>query len=83
LEAKPGQPLIATPSLASPVSSIAGLLQQPGVLAKLASMSREQLLDLVKQTTAALTKTRPTAPSTGPRFHLIQLPQVRPKGSNR
>jgi hypothetical protein len=46
-------------------------------------MSREQLLDLVKQTTAALTASRPGPASGAPRFHLIQLPQVRPKGGNR
>jgi hypothetical protein len=83
LEAKPGQPLGAPPLAATPPTSpIASLLSQPGLLTKLAGMSREQLLDLLKQVTGAM-PTRPHTPATiAPRFHLIQIPQVRrPSGT--
>jgi hypothetical protein len=78
LEAKPGQPLAAEPQRpASPASPIAALLKQPGFLNQLAAMSREQLLDLLKQVTGAM-PARPQTPTSGaPRFHLIQIPQVR------
>jgi hypothetical protein len=78
LEAKPGQPLAAEPQRpASPASPITALLKQPGFLNQLAAMSREQLLDLLKQVTGAM-PARPQTPSSGgPRFHLIQIPQVR------
>ena len=78
LEAKPGQPLAAEPQRpASPASPIAALLKQPGLLHQLAAMSREQLLDLLKQVTGAM-PARPQTPTSGaPRFHLIQIPQVR------
>jgi hypothetical protein len=81
LEAKPGQPLWAPPPAAtSPTSPIASLLSQPGLLSKLAGMSREQLLDLLKQVTGAM-PARPHTPATvAPRFHLIQIPQVRRPG---
>lgn len=81
LEAKPGQPLGAPPAPAtSPTSPIASLLSQPGFLSKLAAMSREQLLDLLKQVTGAM-PARPHTPTTAaPRFHLIQIPQVRRPG---
>jgi hypothetical protein len=82
LEAKPGEPLAAHPVAApSPTSPIAGIFSQPGILQKLAAMSREQLLDLVKQVTAALPARPHTPTSAAPRFHLIQLPQTRkPEG---
>ncbi len=77
LEAKPGQPLASTAQPAGPASPIAALLKQPGFLSQLAAMSREQLLDLLKQVTGAM-PARPQTPSSGaPRFHLIQIPQVR------
>ena len=78
LEAKPGQSLAAEPQRpASSASPIAALLKQPGFLNQLAAMSREQLLDLLKQVTGAM-PARPQTPSSGaPRFHLIQIPQVR------
>lgn len=81
LEAKPGHPLAAEPQRpASPASPIAALLKQPGFLAQLAAMSREQLLDLLKQATGAM-PARPQTPSSGaPRFHLIQIPQMRRPG---
>ena len=84
LEAKPGEPLAAAPAPAtSPMSPIASLLSQPGLLSKLAAMSREQLLDLLKQVTGAM-PARPHTPTTAvPRFHLIQIPQVRGPGSGR
>jgi len=59
------------------LGSIAALLKQPGLLNQLAAMSREQLLDLLKQVTGAM-PARPQTPTSGaPRFHLIQIPQVR------
>ncbi len=84
LEAKPGDPLAAAPTPAapakSPTSPIASLLSQPGFLSKLAAMSREQILDLLKQVTGAM-PARPHTPTTAaPRFHLIQIPQVRRPG---
>lgn len=81
LEAKPGQPLIAAPPAPTPAPSpLASLLSQPGLLTQLAAMSREQLLDLLRQVTGA-TSPQPRLPATGgPRFHLIQIPQVRRPG---
>lgn len=78
LEAKPGQPLTAhAPQPTGSASPIAALLKQPGFLNQLAAMSREQLLDLLKQVTGAM-PARPQTPSTGaPRFHLIEIPQIR------
>ena len=66
LEAKPGQPLAATPqrtSSTAQASPLATLLSQPGLLSKLAAMSREQLLDLLKQVTGAM-PARPHTPTT-------------------
>jgi hypothetical protein len=84
LEAKPGQPLTAAPlppaspaPPASAASPIAALLKQPGVLAKLAAMSRDELINLVKQTVAAMGKSPQAEQPTGARFHLIQIPQPR------
>ena len=81
LEAKPGEPLAAAAAPATaPTSPIASLLSQPGFLSKLAAMSREQLLDLLKQVTAAI-PARPHTPTTAaPRFHLIPIPQMRRPG---
>jgi hypothetical protein len=77
-EAKPGQPLIASPPAAptapTPFTAFAAMLTQPGFLAQLAAMSREQLVEMLRQFTGA-TATKPTAPPTGaPRFHLIEIP---------
>lgn len=81
LEAKPGEPLAAAPAPAtSPTSPIASLLSQPGFLSKLAAMSREQLLDLLKQVTGAMPARSNTPTTAAPRFHLIQLPQIRRPG---
>jgi hypothetical protein len=81
LEAKPGQPLIAAPPPPTQAQSpLASLLSQPGLLTQLAAMSREQLLDLLRQVTGAASP-QPRSPTTGaPRFHLIQIPQVRRPG---
>jgi hypothetical protein len=86
LEVKPGQPLAspqpgsAQPGPTGAASPVASLLSQPGLLTKLAAMSREQLLDLLKQVTGAAAQRTPS-PATGtPRFHLIQVPQVRRPG---
>ncbi len=84
LEAKPGQPLAATPqrmSLTAQASPLAALLSQPGLLSKLAAMSRDELIALLKQITSAV-PARPTTPtSAAPRFHLIEIPSVRrPEG---
>jgi hypothetical protein len=75
LEAKPGQPLAATPSPANPPTSpIMALLSQPGLLSKLAAMSREQLLDLLKQVTGGTSTGSQTPASAGPRFHIVEVP---------
>jgi hypothetical protein len=82
LEAKPGQPLTAAPPAPTqPQSPLASLLSQPGLLTQLAAMSREQLLDLLRQVTGAASP-RTQSPATGaPRFHLIQIPRLtRPGG---
>jgi hypothetical protein len=83
LEAKPGQPLAPTPQPTSPTaqpSPLAALLSQPGLLSKLAAMSRDELITLLKQITGAM-PARPTTPTTAaPRFHLIEIPQVRRPG---
>ena len=66
--------------LYEPQSPLAGLLSQPGLLAQLAAMSHEQLLDLLRKVTGAESP-QPQSPATGgPRFHLIQIPQVRRPG---
>jgi hypothetical protein len=78
LDAKPGQPLtggLAAPT--QPASPLASLLSQPGLLTKLAAMSREQLLDLLKQVTGAASQRTQSPATGGPRFHLIQIPQIR------
>jgi hypothetical protein len=75
LDAKPGQPLGAAPQpAASPTSPIASLFSQPGFLSKLAAMSRDQLLDLVKQITGSLPARAPGPTTAGPRFHIVELP---------
>jgi hypothetical protein len=73
LETQPGQPLAAAPpSAPAPASSLAGMLSQ------LAAMPREQLLGFLRDKfPAAPPSSRPTRPTAGPRFHLIQLPQLR------
>lgn len=82
LEAKPGQPLgsptATAPSTASPIAS---LFSQPGFLSKLAAMPRDQLLELIKQATGALQPRAQTPASAAPRFHLIQIPNMRPPRS--
>jgi hypothetical protein len=77
LEAKPGQSLASNAQPASAQSPIAVLLKQPGFLNQLAAMSREQLLDLLKQVTGAVPARTQTSASAAPRFHLIEIPQVR------
>jgi hypothetical protein len=78
LEARPGQPLVALPPpqvvSTSPTSPIAALFSQPGVLSRLAAMSREELLNLVKQVTGAMPAGPQTPTTAAPRFHLIQIP---------
>jgi hypothetical protein len=81
LEARPGQPLAALPpppvAATSPTSPIAALFAQPGVLSRLAAMSRDELINVVQQVTGAM-PARPQTPTTAaPRFHLIQIPQTR------
>ena len=86
LEAKPGQPLAPTPqrtSSTAQASPLATLLSQPGLLSKLAAMSRDELMTLLKQITGAM-PARPTTPTTAaPRFHLIEIPSVRRPDGDR
>lgn len=80
LEAKAGQPLVAVPPPAaptSPASPIASLLSQPGLLSRLAGMSRDDLINLLKQITGAMPVRAPTPSTAAPRFHLIEIPQAR------
>jgi len=81
LEARPGQPLAASPPPpVAPTSPIAALFSQPGFLSRLAAMSRDELLNLVQQVTGAM-PARPQTPTTAaPRFHLIQIPTRRSNG---
>jgi hypothetical protein len=86
LEAKPGHPLAATPQRTSPTaqaSPLAALLSQPGLLSKLAAMSRDELIALLQQITSAM-PARPTTPTTAaPRFHLIEIPLPRRPNGDR
>jgi hypothetical protein len=83
LEAQVGQPLmpgapatLATP--ATPAATLASLLTQ------LASMPREQILEFLRNRfPAGAPPSGPISRITGPRFHLIQLPPVRPRGNGR
>lgn len=78
LDAKPGQPLAASPqplvSPASPASPLASLLSQPGLLSRLAAMSREELINLVRQVTGAMPPRASTLSLAGPRFHIVEVP---------
>ena len=72
LEAQVGQPLAAAPS-PTPTSPLAGMLS------RLAAMPREQMLEFITNFLRAKLPPGTQAPITqGPRFHLIQLPQVPP-----
>jgi hypothetical protein len=80
LEAKPGQPLALTPPptpRSAQASPIATLLSQPGLLDRLAAMSRDELIALLQQLTGAMPARSATPTSAAPRFHLIEVPQVR------
>jgi hypothetical protein len=86
LEARPGQPLAASqPAMlpASPTSPLASLLSQPGLLSKLAAMSRDELINLLKQITGTMPVRAPTPTAGAPRFHLIEIPQARKPGGDR
>lgn len=78
----------ATSEPSSPLARILSQLvampreQLTGILSQLAAMPREQLLDfLINRLRSALPPGAATRVSAGPRFHLIQLPQIRPPGS--
>ena len=86
LDAKPGQPLAATTqpaSLGSTTSLLGGLLSQPGLLSRVAAMSRDELINLLKQITGAMPASARTPATAGPRFHLIQIPLVRKPDGDR
>jgi hypothetical protein len=86
LEAKPGQPLAATPQRMPPAaqaSPLAALLSQPGLLPKLAAMSRDELIALLKQVTSAMPASPITPTSAAPRFHLIEIPSARRPDGDR
>jgi len=83
LEAKPGQPLAAAPQpVTSPASPLASLLSQPGLLSRLAAMSRDELISLFKQITGAMPIQPQTPAAAAPRFHLIQIPVPRRPGGS-
>ena len=72
LEAQVGQPLAA----ATPAATVGNLLSH------LASLPREQILEFLRDKfPAGPPSRRPSQPTAGPRFHLIQIPQVRPRGN--
>jgi hypothetical protein len=72
LEVQVGQPLTA----ATPAATLGSLLSH------LASLPREQILEFLRDKfPAGLSSRRPSQPTAGPRFHLIQIPQVRPRGN--
>ena len=76
LEAKAGQPLTAAPPVATSATSPLATM-----LAQLVAMPREQMLEFI--TNFLRTKLPPgtqTQVTAGPRFHLIQLPQMRQPG---
>src|SRR5262245_52532563 len=80
LEARPGQPLAATPQpTRAPTSPIAALLSQPGLLAKLAAMSRDELINVLKQITAGMPTRSQTPASAAPRFHIVEVPRRGPR----
>jgi hypothetical protein len=76
LESKAGQPLTATPpATTSATSPLATMLTQ------LAAMPREQMLEFITNfLRAKLPQGTQTQAMAGPRFHLIQLPQMRQPG---
>jgi hypothetical protein len=81
-------PSPAPPTPTSPLARILSQLvgmpceQLTGLLSQLAAMPREQLIDfLMNRLRSALPPGVATRVSAGPRFHLIQLPQLRPPGS--
>lgn len=76
----------ASPASPAPTSPLARILSQltampreqlTGILSHLAAMPREQLMDfLINRLRSALPPGTQTRVSAGPRFHLIQIPQV-------
>jgi hypothetical protein len=51
------------------------------ILSQLAAMPREQILELLRDKfPAGPPSRRPSQPTAGPRFHLIQIPQLRRPG---
>jgi hypothetical protein len=78
----------ASPAPTSPLARILSQLtampreQLTGILSQLAAMPRGQLIDfLVSRLRNTLPPGTTTRVSAGPRFHLIQIPQIRPPGS--
>lgn len=76
------------PPPASPLARILSQLvamprdQLTGTLSQLAAMPRDQLIDfLLGRLRSALPPGAATRVSAGPRFHLIQIPQIRPPGN--
>lgn len=79
-----------TPPSTSPVARILSQLagmpreQLTGLLSQLGAMPREQLIDfMINRLRSALPPGAATRVSAGPRFHLIQIPQVDKAGSRR
>jgi hypothetical protein len=73
----------ATPAPTSPLARILSQLvampreQLTGILSQLAALPREQLIDfLINRLRSALPPGATTRVSAGPRFHLIEIPQV-------
>ena len=85
-------PPTATRVAQEPTSPLARILSQlvampreqvTGLMRQLAAMPREQLIDfLINRLRSALPPGAATRVSAGPRFHLIQIPQVGKAGSS-
>jgi hypothetical protein len=78
----------ATQEPTSPLARILSQLvampreQLTGLMRQFAAMPREQLIDfLINRLRSALPPGTQTRVAAGPRFHLIEIPQVRPPGS--
>lgn len=80
LEARPGEPLAALPpspvAPISPSSPIAVLFSQPGILSRLAAMSRDELINVVQQVSGVMPVRAHVPASAAPRFHLIEIPRT-------
>ncbi len=82
LETQVGPPLAAAPLAAAPLAVTSPTSPLSGMLSHLASMPREQLIELlINRLREALPLSAPTRLAAGPRYHTIPIPQVHPQVS--